>query len=91
MLHLLLLRAWLDGPHEEILEYLVVERDRLMSIDVRVATINDRTILAVAQVVQMCKGAQVNRIQMTNIIAFKPRQKLDAQENLDAFGLLVTS
>jgi len=50
--------AWLDGPHEEILEYLVAERDRLMSIDVRIATVNDRTILAVAQVVDMCKNAQ---------------------------------
>lgn len=50
--------AWLDGPHEEILEYLVAERDRLISIDVRIATVNDRTILAVAQVVEMCKNAQ---------------------------------
>ena len=51
-------RAWLDGPHEEILEYLVAERDRLMSVDVRIASVNDRTILAIAQVVEMCENAQ---------------------------------
>ena len=50
--------AWLDGPHEEILEYLVAERDRLMSVDVRIASVKDRTILAVAQVVEMCKSTQ---------------------------------
>jgi hypothetical protein len=50
--------AWLDGPHEEILEYLVAERDRLMTVDVRIASVNDRTILAVAQVVEMCNCAQ---------------------------------
>jgi len=54
-------RAWLDGPHEEILEYLVAERDRLMGIDVRIASVNDRTILAVAQVVEMCKNEQVEQ------------------------------
>jgi len=50
--------AWLDGPHEEILEYLVAERDGLMSVDARIASVNDRTILAVAQVVEMCKNDQ---------------------------------
>lgn len=54
-------RAWLDGPHEEILEFLVAERDRLMGVDIRIASVNDRTILAVAQVVEMCKSAQVGQ------------------------------
>lgn len=49
--------AWADGPHDEVLEYLVAERDRLLSVDVRIASVNDRTILAVAQVVEMCKNA----------------------------------
>lgn len=53
--------AWLDGPHEEILEFLVAERDRLMSVDVRIASVNDRTILAVAQVVEMCKNERVGQ------------------------------
>lgn len=47
---------WLDGPHEAVLMYLVAERDRLTeSADSRIASINDRTIYAVAQVVQECK------------------------------------
>jgi hypothetical protein len=54
-------RAWLDGPHEEILDHLVAERDRLMQVDMRIAAVNDRTILAVAQVVEMCKAAQIQR------------------------------
>lgn len=48
-------RAWLDGPHEAILDFLIAERERLMKTDVRIASVNDRTILAVAQVVEMCK------------------------------------
>jgi hypothetical protein len=48
--------AWLDGPHEKILHTLIEERDRLSSTaDKRIAAVNDRTILAVAQVVEACK------------------------------------
>lgn len=47
---------WLDGPHERVLEYLVAERERLMAVgDVRIASINDRAILAVAEVIQLCE------------------------------------
>jgi integrase len=46
---------WLDGPHERVLEFLIAERDRLLvQADKRVASINDRTILAVADVVRRC-------------------------------------
>ncbi|MGC0155790.1 site-specific integrase [Chromobacterium vaccinii] len=49
--------AWLDGPHEAVLDYLIAERKRLMvGTDSRIAAINDRSILAVAQVVQQCKS-----------------------------------
>lgn len=48
--------AWLDGPHEAVLAYLVDERERLMTrTDQRIAAVNDRTILAVAQVVKKCQ------------------------------------
>lgn len=48
-------RAWRDGPHREVLQHLVDERDRLKGISSdRIAAVNDRTILAVAQVVQLC-------------------------------------
>ncbi len=47
--------AWVDGPHEAVLGHLIERRDRLLkSADKRMASINDRTILAVAQVVKRC-------------------------------------
>ncbi|MCC2682704.1 MAG: putative integrase, partial [Nitrosospira multiformis] len=49
-------QPWLDGPHEAVLDYLIAERERLLAAsDVRIASINDRTILAVAEVVARCK------------------------------------
>ncbi|GGP26763.1 hypothetical protein GCM10010971_25820 [Silvimonas amylolytica] len=46
-------QAWVEGPHEEVLSYLLAERERLLKkTDTRIATINDRTILAVAEVVK---------------------------------------
>lgn len=49
-------QAWVDGPHEEVLEYLLLERERLgAEADARIATVNDRTILAVAEVVQLAR------------------------------------
>lgn len=47
---------WLDGPHEAVLDQLLMERDRAKAP--RIAAVNDRTILAVAQVVEMCRIAQ---------------------------------
>jgi len=45
-------QAWVEGPHEEVLAHLIAERERLMAeADPRIATINDRTILAVAELV----------------------------------------
>jgi hypothetical protein len=45
--------AWIDGPHEIILDFLLKDRERILNIthDERVAATNDRTILAVAEVV----------------------------------------
>lgn len=49
-------QAWDDGPHEAVLEHLLRERERLKeSTDLRIASINDKTILAVAQVVAACQ------------------------------------
>lgn len=49
-------QAWVDGPHEAVLDYLLVERSRLIAeVDARIATVNDRTILAVAEVVQVAR------------------------------------
>jgi integrase len=49
-------QPWIDGPHEAVLDYLIDERERLLiSSDLRIASINDRTILAVAEVVRQCQ------------------------------------
>lgn len=48
--------AWLDGPHEAVLNHLVGKRDQLLKTsDKRIASVNDRTILAVAAVIQRCE------------------------------------
>lgn len=45
---------WLDGPHEAVLDHLLAQRDHHSS-DARISAVNDRTILAVAEVVQLCR------------------------------------
>jgi hypothetical protein len=53
---------WLDGPHEKVLAYLIAERERLMAVgDARIASINDRAILAVAEVIQRCEDSRDER------------------------------
>ncbi|WGU38234.1 tyrosine-type recombinase/integrase [Phenylobacterium sp. NIBR 498073] len=54
-------RPWRDGPHAAVLERLIRERERLQSTtDSRIASVNDRTILAVAEVVRLCEeGANI--------------------------------
>lgn len=50
-------QAWLDGPHEKVLEELILKRDKVKERtgDERIAFVNDRTIYAVADVVKRCK------------------------------------
>lgn len=49
--------AWDDGPHEDILAKLLVERQRKIDrgLSSKIYTINDRTIGAVTKVVQLCR------------------------------------
>ena len=50
-------QPWLDGPHLAVLDYLIGERDRLASqTDLRIASVNDRTIYAIAEVVRLCEA-----------------------------------
>jgi hypothetical protein len=50
-------QPWLEGPHEAVLDHLIGERERLAAqSDLRIASINDRTILAVAEVVKLCEA-----------------------------------
>lgn len=47
---------WLDGPHEEMLDYLLKRRNDLVkSTDLRIASVNDRSILGCAQVILRCR------------------------------------
>lgn len=50
-------QAWVDGPHERIHDHLLAERIRILEItgDQAVASANDRTILAIAQVIAKCQ------------------------------------
>ncbi|MBP2558725.1 integrase [Neorhizobium galegae] len=49
-------KPWLDGPHEEFMAALIDDRDRMIAEDIspKLYTIRDRTILAVAEVIQLC-------------------------------------
>jgi integrase len=49
-------QPWLDGPHEAVYEDLISERQRLLDVtsDKQIAAVNDRSILAVADVIQHC-------------------------------------
>lgn len=48
-------QPWLDGPHLAVYDFLEKERERLKSNgDLRLAANNDRTLLAVAQVILQC-------------------------------------
>lgn len=51
-------QPWLHGAHEEVLGGLIAERERILEVtqDKAMAAINDRTILAVTQVVQLCES-----------------------------------
>ena len=49
-------QPWLDGPHQFVYDELISERERLMEVtgDMTISAVNDRSILAVANVIQLC-------------------------------------
>lgn len=61
-------QPWLDGPHEAVLDHLIAERERLLAgSDFRIASINDRTILAVAEVVRRCQEIREGVQEAVNV------------------------
>ena len=61
-------QPWLDGPHEAVLGYLIGERERLLAgSDLRIASVNDRTILAVAEVVRRCDAMRSGGEAVANV------------------------
>ncbi|EWC40659.1 DNA breaking-rejoining enzyme, partial [Stutzerimonas stutzeri KOS6] len=51
-------QPWLEGPHELVLDQLISERDSVLQAtgDPKVASVNDRLILAVSDVVTRCNA-----------------------------------
>jgi integrase len=48
-------QPWLDGPHESVRDYLLKRRAHLLqTASAQIAEINDRRLLAVEQVIQLC-------------------------------------
>ncbi|MDO8208352.1 MAG: site-specific integrase [Gallionella sp.] len=61
-------QPWLDGPHEAVLNHLISERERLLiGSDARIASINDRTILAVAEVVRRCEEIRAEMKEVMDV------------------------
>lgn len=52
-------QPWINGPHEEVLDILIEERDRIRDNcgDLKIASANDRLILAVGDVINRCRTA----------------------------------
>ncbi|HBO1217390.1 TPA: tyrosine-type recombinase/integrase [Pseudomonas aeruginosa] len=53
-------QPWVNGPHEEVLIRLIEDRDRVaeQTGDLKIASANDRLILAVSDVIYRCKVAR---------------------------------
>lgn len=51
-------QPWLDGPHQEVMDGLLDERQRIRQLtrDESMAAINDRTVIAVAEVIRRCEA-----------------------------------
>jgi integrase len=54
-------QPWLDAPHADVLSSLIAERERVRDVtrDEAISSINDRTILAVAQVIRLCDQRRI--------------------------------
>jgi integrase len=52
---------WLDGPHDEVLQLLLREREQ--SDDERIASVNDDAITAVREVIGECQQARQQRLE----------------------------
>ena len=57
-------QPWLDGAHHEVLDVLRSEHDRILRItqDPQMTAINNRTILAVTEVIQRCEARRAETL-----------------------------
>lgn len=71
--------AWVDGPHEVVLAHLLENRERqLQTADKRIASINDRTIFAVAAVIRLCeekKNPAVKASEETKLLTLEASEE----------------
>ncbi len=58
-------QPWLDGPHDEVYQDLLAERERVKEItgDIEVAAILDRSVIAVADVIMRCKERRAELVR----------------------------
>lgn len=56
-------QPWLDGPHEAVLDELIQKRDQVKDHtgDMKIASVNDRLILAVSEVVRRCNQVKTDQ------------------------------
>lgn len=55
----------MDGPHEAVLQHLLDQREKqLRDSDKRIASINDRTIFAVAAVIEECRQVKARHCSL---------------------------
>lgn len=59
-------QPWLDGPHEEVLADLLAEREHVLELtgDSAIAAVNDRSMLAVINVIQRCEARRAELARM---------------------------
>lgn len=59
-------QPWLDGPHEEVLADLLAEREHVRELtgDSAMAAVNDRSMLAVINVIQRCEARRAELTKM---------------------------
>nr|WP_276574128.1 site-specific integrase [Ensifer sp. IC4062] len=59
-------QPWIDGPHEEFMAALIADRDRMEAegYSSKIYTIRDRTILAAAEVIQLCAAEKEIRAEV---------------------------
>ena len=64
-------QPWLDGPHEEVLADLLAERGQVEQItgDAAIASVNDRTIFAVINVIQRCDVRRAELAKMSTKVS----------------------
>lgn len=61
-------QPWEDAPHEQILDELIEERDRVLENtgDIKIAAVNDRVILAVSDVINRCDQKKASQGDVNN-------------------------